>query len=266
MPFDSPSPPPPPDPAATAAAQSAANKETAIAQAGLNMVNQKTPQGTLTFNDIGKWSDGTPRYEAVTTLSPEEQNLYGINTATRTNIANIGKDQSARIGDILGTPFNIEAARGEKIADISRTFLDPQWERARNSLEADLFNRGVKPGSEAYTRAVQDFETNRTNAYNKMFLDAFTTGNTAALTERNQPINEITALMSGSQVSQPNWVNTPNTGVQPTDVIGPTYSNYQAQVGNYNNAVSRNNAMMGGLFGLASAPLGGWATRGFKFG
>lgn len=264
MPFDSPDPPPAPDPAAVAAAQGAANKETAIAQAGLNMVNQKTPYGTLTFNNIGKWTDGTPRYEVTTSLSPDEQRILDLNTATRTNVGTIGRDQSARIGDILGTPFNIDTARGEKLADINRTFMDPQWERQRQSLEADLANRGVRPGSEAYTRAVQDFETNRTNAYNKMFLDSYGQANTAALTERNQPINEITALLSGSQVSQPNWAGTPQTSVAPTDVAGPIYSSYQGNLANWNAQNQSNNAMMGGLLSIPATIAGGWASGGFK--
>lgn len=264
MPIDSPDPPPPPDPGAVAAAQGAANKETAIAQAGLNMTNQKTPYGSLTYQQIGKWSDGTPRYEATTTLSPEQQNLLNINQQTQGNIATIGRDQSGRIGDLLGTPFNIEAARGTELADINRTFMDPQWERGRASLEADLANRGVRPGSEAYTRAFQDFETNKTNAYNKMFLDAYGQANQAALTERNQPINEITALMSGSQVSQPNWVTTPNTGVANTDVIGPTYSSYQGNLANWNAQNQSNNALMGGLLSIPATIAGGWASGGLK--
>lgn len=262
--FDTPDPPPPPDPAATAAAQSAANKETAIAQAGLNMTNQRTPYGSLTYSDIGKWSDGTPRYEATTTLSPEQQNLLNINQQTQGNVATIGRDQSSRIGDLLGAPFDINAARGTELADINRTFLDPQWERGRSGLEADLANRGVRPGSEAYTRAVSDFEQNKASAYNRMFLDAYGQANQSALTERNQPINEITALMSGSQVSQPNFAATPQTGVSPTDVIGPTNLAYQGQLANWNAGNQSRNAMMGGLFGLVGAPLGGWASGGFK--
>lgn len=70
-----------PDPVATAQAQSAMNRDTAITQYGLNATNQKTPYGDLTYNQIGKWEDGTPRYEATQTLSPElaaiSQNLLG---------------------------------------------------------------------------------------------------------------------------------------------------------------------------------------------
>jgi len=40
-----PAPPVPPDPIKTAAAQAAVNKETAIAQAKLNMIDEYTPYG-----------------------------------------------------------------------------------------------------------------------------------------------------------------------------------------------------------------------------
>ncbi len=68
--MDAPSPPPAPDPKETAAAQSQMNKETAVAQYGLNATNQVTPQGTLTYKQIGTWADGTPRFEATTAYSP----------------------------------------------------------------------------------------------------------------------------------------------------------------------------------------------------
>ena len=45
----SPSPPPQPDPVATAQAQGAVDKETAIAQAALNRINENTPYGSLTY-------------------------------------------------------------------------------------------------------------------------------------------------------------------------------------------------------------------------
>ncbi|WP_367944903.1 tail fiber domain-containing protein [Aquamicrobium sp.] len=66
---------------------------------------------------------------------------------------------------------------------------------------------------------------------------------------RNQPINEITALLSGSQVSQPNFTNTPQTGVAGVDYTGLVNQQYQAEVANHQ-------AKMGGIFGLLSAPFG----------
>jgi hypothetical protein len=69
----------------------------------------------------------------------------------------------------------------------------------------------------------------------------------------------INALMSGSQVGQPNYVTTPNTQVAPVDYAGMVRDNYNGALKAYDAKVATNNAMMGGIFGLAAAPLGGWA-------
>jgi hypothetical protein len=50
------------------------------------------------------------------------------------------------------------------------------------------------------------------------------------LAERNQPLNEISALMSGSQVAQPTFTNTPQTQVAGVDYGGMVNNNYQGQV------------------------------------
>jgi hypothetical protein len=50
----------------------------------------------------------------------------------------------------------------------------------------------------------------------------------------------------------PQTVPTPTPGVAPTDIGGLTMQGYQV-------AANQNNAMMGGLFGIPTAILGGWA-------
>ena len=53
-----PSAPAPPDPFKTAQAQAAVNKETAIAQSKLNMINAYTPYGTSLYTKRGEVEDG----------------------------------------------------------------------------------------------------------------------------------------------------------------------------------------------------------------
>lgn len=263
--MDTPSPPPPPDPAATAAAQSAANKQTAITQAGLNMTNQVTPQGSLTYKQIGTWDDGTPRYEATTSLSAGEQGLYDLGLKTKTNLGQIGVDQSDKIRTLLNTPVNLDNDAVEsRLMELAQKRLNPQLEARRKSTEQDLFNRGIRPGTEAYNTAMKTVTEGENDAVNQLILTGRSQALNEILTQRNQPINEISALTSGSQVSQPNFVSTPNTGVQGTDVIGPTYAAYNANVANANQARNSQNAMLGGLFGLGGSALGGWAGTGFK--
>lgn len=68
-----------------------------------------------------------------------------------------------------------------------------------------------------------------------------------AYAQRNQPLQEISALLSGSQINNPTFVSTPQTGVGGVDYAGMVNNKYQAEL-------QSKNAMMGGLFGLLSAP------------
>lgn len=69
---------------------------------------------------------------------------------------------------------------------------------------------------------------------------------------RNQPINEISALMSGSQVTQPNFVNTNMPSIPTTDVGGLINQNYQNQLAAY----QQKQAGWGGLLGGVGSILG----------
>ncbi len=262
--MQAPSAPAAPDPAATAAAQSASNKQTATTQYELGATNQVAPQGTSTYKQIGTWEDGTPRFEQTTALSAPEQSIYNTGTQTRQNLADIGSSQSAKIGSLLNTPFDINASRDTKIADIQKTFLDPQWSRAYDAKKTELLNSGIREGSPAYTTAMQDFENNKQRGYDQSYLDSYNAGNTAALTERNQPINEISALLSGSQVSQPNFGSTPSPGVAPTDVIGATGQSLAQQNVGYQGNLANTMGINQGLFSLGGAALGGWGRSGFS--
>ena len=70
---------------------------------------------------------------------------------------------------------------------------------------------------------------------------------------RNQPINEITSLMAGSQLAPPAFVNTPGSQIANTDFAGIVNQNFAQQFGNYQVQNQNAQQLMGGLFGLAGA-------------
>lgn len=261
--MDTPSAPAAPDPVATAAAQTASNKATATTQYELGATNQVAPQGTSSYAQTGTWADGTPQFTQTTSLNPQEQSIYDTGTQTRQNLADIGSSQSAKIGTLLNTPFNTDSATADKIQGLQNEFLDPQWDRQQDQLKTTLLNSGVRPGSAAYTTAMNDFMNQRQKGYDQSYLDSYNTGQQAALTQRNQPINEISALLSGSQVSQPSFGSTPSPGVAPTDVIGAQQQALNQQNVGYNADVQRVLGINNGLFGLGkSAAAGGWGADG----
>lgn len=262
--MDEPDPPPPPNAAQIAAEQAKYNKEAAIAQYGLNATNQITPQGNLSYVQIGTWADGTPRFQATQTYSPEQQQLYNQHTQNQIGLGKLGGMQIDKITSLLGTPFDLNSALSNQQADQQRQLLDPVWQAREEQLRTRLANSGVGQGSEAYTNAYRDFGDERSRAYTQMLLAGRGQAAQEALSQRNQPINEITALQSGSQVSQPNFVGTPQSQVAPTNVLGAYQLQTDAANNAYNQQMASNNAIYGALGSIGGTALGGWASGGFK--
>lgn len=71
--------------------------------------------------------------------------------------------------------------------------------------------------------------------------------------QRVQPINEISALQAGSQVSRPQFANFNQSQIPVTDIAGLYNTNFNQQQSNYNTASNQANQLIGGaLGGLAS--------------
>jgi hypothetical protein len=232
--------PTPPDPKETAAAQTGTNIGTAIAQGVLNQTNQVTPSGSLTYNQTGtyKYTDPTtgqsydlPQYTATQTLSPEQQKIFATTQGTQQNLADIGQQQSGFLKDYLSTPVDLSSgAIDQHLFDLGKTTLDPQFSKQQQDLEQSLANRGLKMGSGAYTQAMSDFAKTRGQAYNDLLLSGHGQAVSDILAQRNQPINEISALLNGSQVTQPSYVSTPQTNLPTTDYAGLVETNYNQKL------------------------------------
>jgi hypothetical protein len=108
--------PDPPNPIATAGAQTGTNVSTALANNALQQVNQQTPSGNLTYSQTGNYNftDPTtganyniPQTTATQTLSPMGQATFDQSQAAQYNLAALGANQSARLGQQFATPFDI---------------------------------------------------------------------------------------------------------------------------------------------------------------
>jgi hypothetical protein len=238
-----------PDPFKTASAQAAQNRETAIASQTLNMIDQDTPTGSLTYTKIGE-ENGVPRYRATQTLAAPELAALNQQRAFDSTTNQLAIDQAGRLQTHLSQPVDINNETTEaRLFGLGRKRLDPLFAERRASQEADLMNRGISVNSDAYRSAQRSLGEQENDAFNNLLLSGRQQAVSEALQERNQPINEITALMSGQQIQNPNYVGTPQTSVANTDLAGMIYKNYD-------NKVAGQQAMLGGLFGL-----GGTAGR-----
>ncbi len=249
--------PKPADPKETAAAQTAMNKETAITQHGLNSTNQVTPYGNLTYSQIGTWEDGTPRYQATQTLSPEMQELFNKYNGIASNIGDIGNTLTTNVKERYGQPFELGNEETEaRLFDLGSKRLNPRFAEQEDQLRTRLTNQGLMPGTPAWEAEMRSFSEGKNDAFNQLALTGRAQASNELLTERNQSLNEMMALLSGTQVQNPNFVNTPNTPVSGVDYAGLVAQNDAAKQQAYSDKMS-------GLFNLAGTVAGGWARAGF---
>jgi hypothetical protein len=68
--------------------------------------------------------------------------------------------------------------------------------------------------------------------------------------QRNQPINEVSALMSGSQVKDPNLINTPTSSIANTDTASIINNKFSQDMASYQQQSANFNSLMGGIFGM----------------
>jgi len=236
--------PKPPDPRETAAAQTGTNVTTALANAQLGNVNQITPDGSLTYSESGSRSftdpnSGAtyeiPQYTATQTLSGAQQAIKDQDDAASLNLSGLANQQSGFLKDYMAQPVDLSNEAVEsRLYELGSKRLDPRFDRQREQLETRLANQGIGLGTEAYDRAMEGFGQNENDAYNQLLLNGRGQAVQEALTQRNQPINEITALLSGSQVSNPNFVNTQQPQIPTVDYAGLVNQNYQNELGAYN--------------------------------
>lgn len=255
--FRAPSAPPPmPSADATAAKSAEVNRRTAITQQEMNMVDQETPYGSLTYDQIGVTPDGSPRWRARTSLTPDAQARLDQQNLLDRNANQIAIDQLGRVSQTLSTPFKIDNAGTEaRLMELGRARLDPMFSERRSALDTEMVNRGIRPGTEAYARSMGSFEQGRNDAYNQLLLNGRQQAVAEAIMERNQPLRETAALMGMGQLENPQFANTPQTGVQGVDYGGLVAANARDANERYRTDMGRHNAMMGGLFGLGGAAL-----------
>jgi hypothetical protein len=173
--------------------------------------------------------------------------------------------------------------------------LAPQLERQQKSLDTQLANQGIMRGSEAYEQAQQDLAMKQNDLMNQaalsgqsvqqnlfgQSLQAGQFGNTAQQQmlanqlsqanlqnqargqgfqelayQRNEPINTLNAVRSGSQVTTPNqfYVNAPQQATTTgADYMSAAQATGNANIANTNAQNAYQNALMSGFFKLGSA-------------
>ena len=234
------------------------NRETAITEFGLNATDQFNPWGSVTYDQSGTWEDGTPRFTQTTSLSPEQQAIFDQTQDAELNLAGLAADQSAMLQDYLGNPFEFTNDDASQWAyDLASPRILQQQQQNEAKLRATLINQGIRPGTAAWDSEMARLTMANSDQLNQLALQGRGQAFSEAMAQRNQPINEITALLSGSQVSNPAQMSgaTPGVGVGGVDYSGLVRQNYQNQLNAYQ-------SKMGGIGGLFGSVLGAAGSAG----
>lgn len=277
-----------PDPTATANAQAAANVQAARTTAALNRVNQYTPFGSVTYQNVGeeelnrRLTDRYNQYQAGTYRPDygvnsfgaqiqegwrgdiERENLMrelGTNADRWESRVNIDPRLQGAIDNvygILGTPIdpNSAGASRDAAANAMLQRVNPQMEQQRNALDTRLRNQGLTPGSEAWQNAWREYgmqENDMRLAIDSQAENERSRALQNMLTMRQAPLNEVLALMNGTQVGGGNGGG---VNVAPADITSAIGMNQAAQQQAYQGKVANqqgNNAAAAAGVGAAAS-------------
>ncbi|WP_162918571.1 tail fiber domain-containing protein [Taklimakanibacter deserti] len=248
--------PKPPDPKATARLQAQMNIDTALAQNAINRTNQVTDDGAIIYTETGKQKVGgrdIPIYTATTTLSDAQKRIKNEADAAKYNLANAASYLSGRINK---EPFKVDEEVEARLFDLGNKRLAPRLAEARRQAETDAANRGLRLGSDAYDRLMRQVGENENDAYNQHALTSRAEAYAEADRDHARDLNYTTALLSGSQVSQPSFVsNTPQAGVDGVPLAQMVDNAYQNQFAAHQQEQAQNDARLGSLLSLAGTAI-----------
>lgn len=264
--FSPPDPPDAPDYAGAAQQTAQGNLQLAQQNTEANRVNQYTPWGSLVYSQD---ANNPNRWTANVNLSPDQQRLFNANNASSLQMAGLLGMMGDKAGHNLWQNFDTsilpaqQVNPGQTAQDAIMARVQPYLDQRQEKLRTQLANQGVTQGSEAYNGSMDEFNRQANDAMMQAALNGIDVGQQArqqALSEaaflRNEPLNELNALRTGTQVSAPQFNNVPQQQYTP----GPNYLGAAQAQGQYDTDVFNmqqgyKNSMMNGLFSLGSMAL-----------
>jgi hypothetical protein len=216
------------------------------------------------------------RWQSTVTLSPEQQRMLDLQNQAGIQYGETANRQMGAVSERLAAPLDfstlgpaptMDAAYRDQILSSMLQRQQPMMDRDRMALETQMANQGIAPGSQAWQRGMDDYSRAQTDmrlAMDQRAGDEMarmygmqTNARDRAMNEmvqqRQIPLNELAAMLSGGQVQGPSFVPSPQVQMQPADIMGATYGSYNAQQNAYNQQMQNQRANTQGLYGLLGA-------------
>jgi len=275
----SPDPPPPPDYKGAAAEQGAENVETARIQGKMNNPNVNNPLGT----QVVTWDGDQPTM--TQTYSPAQQEIFDQSNQSKLALGRLNLQGANALEGVVGkkvsfdgmpaAPGNYDALR-KRVIDAQMGRVNEDYDISKDNANSSMIAAGIQPGNKAYNDKMQLLQRGLNDA--RQQAEGSATGQIQAaygmdtqarkdaiaemLAQRQVQLNEITALTSGSQVSNPFAVPSyaQNTSIAPPPIFSATQLGAQDAMDRYNAQAASADAFNSGLFSLGGAGLGAGAS------
>jgi len=186
------------------------------------------------------------------TLSPEQQVLFDQSNRVKTLLGGLGEQGAASLQGVVGKPIDYSGIPGmpgdaeatrEKVINAMMSRVNEDTDVSRENANSELIAAGIRPGSQAYDNRMRTIDRSYNDARNVAMMSGGQEASrdfgldaerrrqaiTEMLAQRQVPINEITALMSGSQVQNPFAVSGFQGGAQVAPA--PTFAGMNALSG-----------------------------------
>lgn len=221
------------------------------------------------YSDFVSQPNPDSGWTATTTLSPAQQQLLDIQNQTSIQMGGLQQKGLGYVENMINKPFDtstlpqIGINAGENYSDAIMRRLQPQLQMEQKSFDQKMANQGIPVGSEAYTNAKRMFDMGQ----NDRLVSAQTGGIGVGLQAnqqgfnqlgymRNEPINTLNAIRSGSQVTNPTFQSVPQQATtQGADILGATQAGYNSQLGASNASNAASSANSSGLMALGGTAI-----------
>jgi hypothetical protein len=280
--------PPPPDYVGAANAQGVYNLKAARQTGMLNNPNVDNPFGTqrTTFapiknakGDVIGWQPSIKQE-----FTPEQQALYEQSLAAKSKLAQAGTDLAGNVQsgalDLSGLPGAPQNAgqRREDVINAMMSRVNTDIAGKRDQMHSELIAAGIRPGTRAYAAQMDALNRQENDARQQAILaggqestrdfgmDMQSRQNALAelLTQRQTPLNEVNALLSGSQVNNPFAGGLGYNGagnVQAAPIANAIANQGQAAMNQYNASQAALNGNLAAGAGLLGSLGSAWLMR-----
>lgn len=215
-------------------------------------------------------------------LTDTGQQLLDADSRARLGLAGLQDQAMGRVRDSLATPFDtsglidVNAGTGmdswDKASRLIMDRINPDLDAQQRALDTRLANQGLTAGSEGWQTGQMQFGKQRNDAnigaqlagaqlQDQMFKQGLM-GNASKLQQRaylrSLPMNELAALRTGAQVTNPTFSQPGQQGLTSgPDLMGASQAQYGAQVGQVNaqnaQAANTTGAAIGAVGTIAAA-------------